>query len=81
MKMLTLNVDGLTYAEFKKHAKAQSCPTAEIIREAMNYYLEKAIKKKNSLWELQASSVGRVLRPIESGDEDLLEEMLNDSRY
>jgi len=78
MKPITFNVSESTYLEFKKYAKRQDRTTAELIREAMELYREKKIKASasRSLRELEPVSLGRMLEPLDGG-EDLLGEMAN----
>lgn len=78
MKVITVNVSESTYREFQAYAKRQDRKTAELIREAMELYREKKIDESasRSLRELQPVSLGRVLAPLEDGD-DILGEMAN----
>ncbi|MCH8473693.1 MAG: ribbon-helix-helix protein, CopG family [Opitutales bacterium] len=78
MKPITVNVSESTYREFKEQARRQDRKTAELIREAMEFYREKKIREmeSRSLRELQSESVGRILTPLES-DNDILGEMIH----
>lgn len=78
MKPITINVSESTYLDFKKYAKRQDRKTAELIREAMELYREKKIKASasRSLRELEPVSVGRILKPLDGG-EDILGEMVH----
>jgi hypothetical protein len=78
MKPITVNVSESTYREFKDYARRQDRKTSELIREAMELYRESKIQDSGatSLRALRPESVGKVMRPLESGD-DLLGEMLD----
>jgi hypothetical protein len=78
MKPITINVSEPTYREFKEYAKRKDRNTSELIREAMELYLEQTIADSGtrSLRDLRPRSMGKVLRPLDTGD-DLLGEMTN----
>lgn len=78
MKPITVNVSETTYSEFKRYAKRQDRKTAEIIREAMEFYREKKIhdSASRSLRELQPISLGTIIAPLDGGD-DILGEMVD----
>lgn len=76
MKTITVNVSEPVYSDFREHARRQDRPTSELIREAMALYRDQRIRPRGSLRNLAPLSLGEVLRPL-SGDDDLLEEMLD----
>ncbi|MEO0415127.1 MAG: hypothetical protein AAF226_09275 [Verrucomicrobiota bacterium] len=79
MKTITVNVSEPVYHEFQAFASKQSRKTSEVIREAMEEYRKNHIERKTSLYQRRPSSVGGLIAPLTS-DDDLLEEMLDDSR-
>lgn len=54
-------------------------PTAELIREAMEDYRRARLVPRHDLRHFEPVSAGRLLRPL-SPDDDLLDEMLDDTR-
>jgi hypothetical protein len=78
MKTITINVSDPVYAEFRRAARAMGRPTSELIREAMEEYRRTRLTPRSSLQHFRPVSVGHVLRPLD-GNDDLLDEMLNES--
>ena len=78
MKTITVNVSEPVYEEFREYARKLDRKASELIREAMEEYRLAHIARRTSLRDRRPVSVGG---PIESitGD-DLLEEMIDDSR-
>ena len=76
MKTITINVSEPVYRDFQDYAKEHDRTASELIREAMEEYYVRRIKPRSSLSELTPLSLGAVLKPL-SGDDDLLDEMLN----
>lgn len=79
MKAITINVSEPVYRIFKEYAKDQDRTASELIREAMELYKTERIERKSSIRDLQAFSVGKILKPI-SGRNDYLDEMLHENR-
>jgi hypothetical protein len=79
MKTITINVSEPVYEEFQRFAKHSGRTTSELIREAMETYRRQHLSPRRDLSGFRPRSVGRVLRPL-SADDDLLAEMLDDSR-
>jgi hypothetical protein len=75
MKTITINVSEPVYEDFRRAAKSQGRPTAEIIREAMESYRRLQLHPKADLRDFRPRSLGAVKRPLRRGD-DLLGEML-----
>lgn len=75
MRTITVNVSDPVYAEFRRAARAMGRPTSELIREAMEQYRRANLMQRGELRHFEPLNVGRVLRPLEQGD-DLLAEML-----
>jgi predicted transcriptional regulator len=79
MKAITINVSEPVYREFQRYATALDRTTSELIREAMEDYLDRKLSRRTSLKDLEPVSLGRVLRDTaERGD--LLAEMRDDDR-
>ncbi len=79
MKTITVNVSEPVYENFKEYAKRVDRKTSELIREAMELYQQTRIHRKTTLRDRHAASVGGPIFPLTSED-DLLEEMRDDSR-
>lgn len=79
MRTITVNVSDPVYRELAAYAKKTGRPTAEVIRAAMEEYHARNVARRTSLRERRPVSVGEPVRPLSSED-DLLDEMLHDSR-
>jgi len=79
MKTITVNVSDPIYRDFSSHAKEVGNSAAGLIRQAMEDYHHQFILRQTTLRSRRPASVGAVVMPIEPED-DLLGEMLNDSR-
>lgn len=79
MKTITVNVSEPVYREFQEYARRRDRTTAELIREAMEAYRARLVGPRRSLRDLSPLDLGRVKRPL-GPDDDLLGEMLGDSR-
>ena len=77
MKTITINVSEPTYRAYQEYAKAEDRTASELIREAMELYRSTRMQPRPSLLDAEPASLGKVLRPLR-GDDDLLEEMLDD---
>ena len=78
MKTITINVSEPTYRQFQAYARRKDRKAPELLREAMELYREQNIQDSGarSLRDIKPRSLGRVLRPLEAG-EDILDEMVN----
>jgi len=74
MKTITINVSEPIYRDFQEYARQHDRTASEIIREAMEDYRIRKIRRKTSLRDIRPVSVGKVLIPF-TGAEDILEEM------
>ena len=74
MRTITINVSDPVYRDFQEYARQHDRTASEIIREAMEDFRVRRIRKRTSLRDLRPVSVGKVLRPF-TGAEDLLEEL------
>jgi predicted transcriptional regulator len=79
MKAITINVSEPVYREFQRYATALDRTTSELIREAMEDYLDRKLSRRTSLKDLEPVSLGRVLRDTAARG-DLLAEMRDDDR-
>ena len=79
MKTITINVSEPVYAEFRSASELQGRPTAELIREAMEFYRQERLKPRRDLSAFRPRSAGGVRRPL-AEDDDLLDEMLEESQ-
>jgi hypothetical protein len=80
MKTISVNVSEPVYGDFIAHANRTDRTAAELIREAMELFRNQRIRPRTSLAALRPLNLGKPLRPLTSRD-DLLGEMLNDSRH
>jgi len=74
MKTITINVSEPVYRDFQEFARQHDRTASEIIREAMEDFRYRKIRRPTSLRDIRPVSVGTVLRPF-TGSEDLLEEL------
>jgi predicted transcriptional regulator len=79
MKAITINVSEPVYREFQRYASALDRTTSELIREAMEDYLDQKLKRRASLKDLEPVSLGKVLSDTATRG-DLLAEMRDDDR-
>ncbi len=79
MKVITINVSEPVYREFMDYARAHDRKTSELIREAMEDYLERRMRKVSSFKDLVPLSLGRAKGDL-SRREGLMAEMLDDDR-
>ncbi len=79
MKAITINVSEPVYREFQRYAAALDRTTSELIREAMEDFLDQKLSRRASLKDLEPVSLGRVLRDTSTRG-DLLAEMRDDDR-
>ena len=75
MKTITVNVSEPIYQDFQRHAETTDRPTSELIREAMEEYRDRKLRRRGSLSALPSYSLGRIRHGLRKSDE-LLEEML-----
>ena len=76
MRTITVNVSEPVYREFQEYARRHDRKTSELIREAMQSYLDSHIRPRPSLNDLKPLSLGNVIQPV-GPDDDLLGEMLD----
>lgn len=80
MRTITVNVSEPVYEEFQTYARRVDRKTSELIREAMGLYHQIHIQRGTSLRERRPpASVGGGIQAL-SGEDDLLDEMLDDTR-
>ncbi|OHD72962.1 MAG: hypothetical protein A2177_13550 [Spirochaetes bacterium RBG_13_68_11] len=79
MRAITINVSEPVYREFQRYATALDRTTSELIREAMEDYLDQKLSRRTSMKDLEPVSLGRVLRDTTTRG-DLLAEMRDDDR-
>ncbi len=79
VKAITINVSEPVYREFKQFAAEHDRTTSELIREAMEDFLDQKLKPGTTLGDLAPVSLGRVLRSTTTRG-DLLAEMRDDDR-
>lgn len=79
MKTISVNVSEPVYQEFQAQAKRTDRTTAELIREAMELFRKERFRPTTTLASLRPLDLGRVRKSALKAD-DLLEEMLHDSR-
>ncbi len=76
MKTITINVSEVVYQLFQSFGKKRGRPTAELIREAMERYLEENIEGRSSVLSFIPLELGSV-RPDGLEMDDLFEEMID----
>ncbi|MGH7997521.1 MAG: ribbon-helix-helix protein, CopG family [Opitutaceae bacterium] len=75
MKTITVNVSEPVYQDFQRHAETSDRTTSELIREAMEEYRDRKLRRRGSLKGLPTYSLGRMRRNLGAKD-DLLGEMI-----
>lgn len=75
MKTITINVSEPVYEDFRRASRRLDRPASELIREAMEQYRRERLRAAADLRDFRPHSLGRVLKPLEAGD-DLLAGML-----
>ena len=79
MKTITIDVSETVYRAFQEYAHSVNRPTEEVIRQAMEEYRERRIRRRTSFSEVEPLYLGRMLRDAGPG-QDLFEDMLDDLR-
>jgi len=79
MKTITVNVSEAVYSDFQQFARKADRKASELIREAMELYRQQHMQRRTSLRDRRPTSVGGPIQPV-TGKDDLLGEMLDDSR-
>ncbi|MGH9323006.1 MAG: ribbon-helix-helix domain-containing protein [Vicinamibacteria bacterium] len=77
MKAVSVHLSETAYIEMKILASARGRPVAELIRQAMEEYLERERSRRQSLLDRAPHESGRLLRPWTR--DELLEEMVSPS--
>jgi hypothetical protein len=75
MKTITVNVSEPIYHDFQRHAETTDRTTSELIREAMEEFRDRKLRRRGSLSTLPSYSLGRIRQGARKSD-GLLEEML-----
>ena len=73
MKAISLNVSPSAYKKFQELAERHGLPVSEVIRRAMDEYLDRHYRVRTSILDLPTFAGGRVLRGWKGSD--LYEEM------
>ena len=73
MKAISLNVSENSYQKFQEIAARQGLPVSELIRRAMDAYLDRHYRARGSVLDLPAFRSGGILRHWKGAD--LYEEM------
>ena len=79
MKAITINVSEPVYEDFRQYARKVDRKASELIREAMEMYRQQHMQRRTTLRDRHPASVGGPIQPI-TAEDDLLEEILDDSR-
>lgn len=79
MKTITINVSEPVYRDFLRHAELTDRTASELIRQAMEEFRDRKLRRRGTLANLPSHSVGRIRRPSAKADE-LLDEMLGPGR-
>jgi hypothetical protein len=68
MKAISLNVSPSAYRKFQEVAERQGLPVSEVIRRAMDEYLDRHYRVRTSILDLPVFPSGRVLRRWKGAD-------------
>lgn len=74
MKAISLNVSEFSYGKFRELAKRQGLAVSELIRRAMDEFLERHYENRMSIRELPTFRSGGIRRSLRGGD--IFEEMI-----
>ena len=79
MKTITVNVSEPVYQDFRRFAQKTDRKASELIREAMELYRQTHMQRRTTLRDRRPTSVGGPISAL-TGEDDLLGEMLDDTR-
>jgi hypothetical protein len=68
MKAISLNVSESSYRKFQEIAARQGLPVSELIRRAMDEYLDRNYRARGSILDLPAFASGGILRRWKGAD-------------
>ena len=68
MKAISLNVSERSYRRFQEIAERQGLPVSELIRRAMDEYLDRHYRTRVSVLDLPVFTSGGILRPWKGAD-------------
>jgi hypothetical protein len=68
MKAISLNVSERAYLKFQEIAARQGLPVSELIRRAMDEYVDQHYRARNSILDLPVFASGGILRPWKGAD-------------
>ena len=68
MKAISLNVSEASYRKFQEIAERQGLPVSELIRRAMDEYLDHQYRPRGSILDLPAFASGGILRSWKGAD-------------
>ena len=79
MRTITINVSEPVYEEFREFARKTDRRASELIREAMELFRQRHMRRQTSLRTRRPVSVGGPIQAI-TADDDLFGDMLDDTR-
>ena len=79
MKTITVNVSEPVYQDFRLYARKTDRKASELIREAMEMYRQLHMQRRTTLRDRHPANVGGPIAAL-GGEDDLLEEMRDDTR-
>ncbi len=79
METIEITVPDATYADYRRAARAQRRPMADLVRDALEAYRQERLAPHRVLTSWSPVSVGRVFHPL-GPDDDLLAEAAERSR-
>ena len=68
MKAISLNVSENAYRRFRQLAARQGLPVSELIRRAMDEYLDRHYRTRGSIMDLPSFASGGILRSWKGAD-------------
>ena len=74
MKLISIKVSEKAYSEFKDYAAHRGRPVAEVVREAMDFYIDRQIRSARKMRRLPTTSKPKLKRRWTK--EEIHEEML-----
>ena len=68
MKTISLNVSSVAYKKFQEIAQRQGLPVSELVRRAMDEFIDRNYRQRSSIRNISTIRAGKILRPWKGGD-------------
>jgi hypothetical protein len=68
MKTISLNVSSVAYKKFQEIAQRQGLPVSELVRRAMDEFIDRNYRQRISIRNISTIRAGKILKPWKGGD-------------